>query len=219
MATELTWTDTDRLAVDTARVLAADAVEKTGNGHPGTAISLAPLGYLLYHKVMSIDPSDPNWLGRDRFIMSAGHSSLTQYTQLYLAGLGLELSDLESLRTWGSLTPGHPEYGLTKFVETTTGPLGAGVANAVGMAMAARRERGLLDPDAAPGTSLFDHYIYAIAGDGCMQEGIASEASSLAGTQELGNLIMFYDDNRITIEGATAIAFSETVEARYQAYG
>ena len=167
MATELTWTDTDRLAVDTARVLAADAVEKTGNGHPGTAISLAPLGYLLYHKVMSIDPSDPNWLGRDRFIMSAGHSSLTQYTQLYLAGLGLELSDLESLRTWGSLTPGHPEYGLTKFVETTTGPLGAGVANAVGMAMAARRERGLLDPDAAPGTSLFDHYIYAIAGDGC----------------------------------------------------
>ncbi|OAX98088.1 transketolase family protein, partial [Cutibacterium acnes] len=219
MATELTWTDTDRLAVDTARVLAADAVEKTGNGHPGTAISLAPLGYLLYHKVMSIDPSDPNWLGRDRFIMSAGHSSLTQYTQLYLAGLGLELSDLESLRTWGSLTPGHPEYGLTKFVETTTGPLGAGVANAVGMAMAARRERGLLDPDAAPGTSLFDHYIYAIAGDGCMQEGIASEASSLAGTQELGNLIMFYDDNRITIEGDTAIAFSENVEARYEAYG
>ena len=219
MATELTWTDTDRLAVDTARVLAADAVEKTGNGHPGTAISLAPLGYLLYHKVMSIDPSDPNWLGRDRFIMSAGHSSLTQYTQLYLAGLGLELSDLESLRTWGSLTPGHPEYGLTKFVETTTGPLGAGVANAVGMAMAARRERGLLDPDAAPGTSPFDHYIYAIAGDGCMQEGIASEASSLAGTQELGNLIMFYDDNRITIEGDTAIAFSENVEARYEAYG
>lgn len=219
MSTELTWTDTDKAAVDTARVLAADAVEKVGNGHPGTAISLAPLGYLLYHKIMNIDPDDPKWLGRDRFIMSAGHSSLTQYTELYLAGLGLELSDLESLRTWGSLTPGHPEYGHTKFVETTTGPLGAGISNAVGMAMAARRERGLLDPDAPAGTSPFDHYVYAIAGDGCLQEGISSEASSLAGTQELGNLIVFYDDNRITIEGDTNIAFTEDVEARYAAYG
>ncbi|AZZ41707.1 transketolase [Acidipropionibacterium jensenii] len=215
----LEWTETDAKAVDTARVLAADAVEKVGNGHPGTAISLAPLGYLLYHKVLNIDPADEKWLGRDRFVMSAGHSSLTQYTELYLAGLGLELSDLESLRTWGSLTPGHPEYGHTRFIETTTGPLGAGVSNAVGMAMAARRERGLLDPDAPAGTSPFDHYIYAIAGDGCLQEGVSAEASSLAGTQELGNLILFYDDNRITIEGDTKIAFTEDVCARYRAYG
>ncbi|MCI1747497.1 MAG: transketolase [Acidipropionibacterium sp.] len=215
----LEWTETDAKAVDTARVLAADAVEKVGNGHPGTAISLAPLGYLLYHKVLNIDPDDEKWLGRDRFVMSAGHSSLTQYTELYLAGLGLELEDLESLRTWGSKTPGHPEYGHTKFIETTTGPLGAGISNAVGMAMAARRERGLLDPDAPAGTSPFDHYVYAIAGDGCLQEGVSSEASSLAGTQELGNLILFYDDNRITIEGETNIAFTEDVCARYEAYG
>ncbi len=216
---QLEWTQTDKRAVDTARVLAADAVEKVGNGHPGTAISLAPLAYLLYHKVLNIDPSDEKWLGRDRFVLSAGHSSLTQYTELYLAGLGLNLGDLESLRTWGSLTPGHPEYGHTKFVEVTTGPLGSGVSNAVGMAMAARRERGLFDPDAAPGTSPFDRYVYAIAGDGCLQEGISSEASSLAGTQELGNLILFYDDNRITIEGDTNIAFTEDVCARYEAYG
>lgn len=216
---KLEWNETDAKAVDTARVLAADAVEKVGNGHPGTAISLAPLGYLLYHKVMNIDPADEKWLGRDRFVMSAGHSSLTQYTELYLAGLGLELEDIESLRTWGSKTPGHPEYGHTKFIETTTGPLGAGVSNAVGMAMAARKERGLLDPDAPAGTSPFDHYIYAIAGDGCLQEGVSSEASSLAGTQELGNLILFYDDNRITIEGDTNIAFTEDVCARYEAYG
>lgn len=216
---KLEWSETDAKAVDTARVLAADAVEKVGNGHPGTAISLAPLGYLLYHKVMNIDPADEKWLGRDRFVMSAGHSSLTQYTELYLAGLGLELEDIESLRTWGSKTPGHPEYGHTKFIETTTGPLGAGVSNAVGMAMAARKERGLLDPDAPAGTSPFDHYIYAIAGDGCLQEGVSSEASSLAGTQELGNLILFYDDNRITIEGDTNVAFTEDVCARYEAYG
>lgn len=216
---KLEWNETDAKAVDTARVLAADAVEKVGNGHPGTAISLAPLGYLLYHKVMNIDPADEKWLGRDRFVMSAGHSSLTQYTELYLAGLGLELKDIESLRTWGSKTPGHPEYGHTKFIETTTGPLGAGVSNAVGMAMAARKERGLLDPDAPAGASPFDHYIYAIAGDGCLQEGVSSEASSLAGTQELGNLILFYDDNRITIEGDTNIAFTEDVCARYEAYG
>ncbi len=215
----LEWNETDAKAVDTARVLAADAVEKVGNGHPGTAISLAPLAYLLYHKVLNIDPGDEKWLGRDRFVMSAGHSSLTQYTQLYLAGLGLELEDLESLRTWGSKTPGHPEYGHTRFIETTTGPLGAGVSNAVGMAMAARRERGLLDPDAPAGASPFDHYVYAIAGDGCLQEGVSSEASSLAGTQELGNLILFYDDNRITIEGDTNIAFTEDVCARYEAYG
>ena len=219
MNTTLTWTHLDQRAVDTARILAADAVEKTGNGHPGTAISLAPLGYLLYQKVMAFDPTDSHWLGRDRFMMSAGHSSLTQYTELYLAGAGLELDDLKALRTWGSKTPGHPEYGHTEFVETTTGPLGAGVSNAVGMAMASRRERGLFDPDAPAGTSPFDRYIYCIAGDGCMQEGVASEASSLAGTQELGNLILFYDDNRISIEGQTKIAFTEDVQARYEAYG
>ncbi len=219
MNTPLSWTDLDKRAVDTARILAADAVEKVGNGHPGTAISLAPLGYLLYAKVMRIDPSDPHWLGRDRFVMSAGHASLTQYTELYLVGAGLELDDLKSLRTWGSKTPGHPEYGHTDFIECTTGPLGAGVSNAVGMAMAARRERGLFDPDAPAGESPFDHYVYCIAGDGCMQEGVASEASSLAATQELGNLILFYDDNRISIEGETKIAFTEDVQARYEAYG
>ncbi len=219
MNTPLSWTDLDKQAVDTARILAADAVEKVGNGHPGTAISLAPLGYLLYAKVMAIDPSDPHWLGRDRFVMSAGHASLTQYTELYLAGAGLELDDLKSLRTWGSKTPGHPEYGHTDFIECTTGPLGAGVSNAVGMAMAARRERGLFDPEAPAGESPFDHHVYCIAGDGCMQEGVASEASSLAATQELGNLILFYDDNRISIEGETKIAFTEDVQARYAAYG
>ncbi len=213
------WSDLDRRAVDTARILAADAVEKTGNGHPGTAISLAPLAYLLYQREMKTDPTDPHWLGRDRFVMSAGHASLTQYTQLYLAGCGLELSDIESLRTWGSKTPGHPEYRHTDFIECTTGPLGAGISNAVGFAMAARRERGLYDPDAAPGESPFDHFVYSIAGDGCMQEGVASEAASLAGTQELGNLILFYDDNRITIEGETKIAFTEDVGARFEAYG
>lgn len=216
---ELNWNELDQRAVDTARILAADAVEKVGNGHPGTAISLAPLAYLLYQKVMNIDPTDDQWLGRDRFLMSAGHSSLTQYTQLYLAGAGLELQDLKELRTWGSKTPGHPEYHHTKFVECTTGPLGAGISNAVGMAMAARKERGLFDPDAAAGESVFDRFIYVIAGDGCMQEGISSEASSLAGTQQLGNLIAFYDDNRISIEGQTKIAFTEDVNARYEAYG
>ncbi|MFV0429363.1 MAG: transketolase [Arachnia sp.] len=215
----LEWTDLDTRAVDSARILAADAVEKVGNGHPGTAISLAPAAYLLYQRVMNLDPADDAWLGRDRFVLSAGHSSLTQYAQLYLAGAGLELADLQQLRTWGSLTPGHPEYGHTKFVETTTGPLGAGVSNAVGMAMAARRERGLLDPDADPGESPFDRMIYTIAGDGCLQEGIASEASSIAATQNLGNLVLIWDDNRITIEGDTNIAFTEDVSARYAAYG
>ncbi|MFT3875784.1 MAG: transketolase [Propioniciclava sp.] len=215
----LAWTDLDSKAVDTARVLAADAVEKVGNGHPGTAISLAPLAYLLYQKVMASDPADPRWLGRDRFVMSAGHSSMTQYAQLFLGGYGLELSDLQALRTWGSLTPGHPEFGLTKGVECTTGPLGAGVANAVGFAMSARRSQELYDPEATPGTSVFDHFVYCIAGDGCMQEGVSGEASSLAATQNLGNLILFYDDNRISIEGDTSIAFSEDVSARYDAYG
>ncbi|WP_425472484.1 transketolase [Tessaracoccus rhinocerotis] len=215
----LDWTELDSRAVDTARILAVDAVEKVGNGHPGTPVSLAPLAYLLYQKVMSIDPTDDMWLGRDRFVLSAGHASLTQYCQLYLAGADLELDDIKALRTWGSKTPGHPEYHHTKFVETTTGPLGAGVSNAVGMAMAARRERGLLDPDAPVGESVFDHYVYAIAGDGCLQEGVSAEASSLAGTQNLGNLIMFYDDNRITIEGQTPISFTEDVSARYEAYG
>lgn len=216
---ELTWTDLDRKAVDTARVLAADSVEKVGNGHPGTAISLAPLAYLLYQKVMKGDPSDDRWLGRDRFVLSAGHSSMTQYAQLFLAGYGLEMKDIQSLRTWESLTPGHPEFGWTKGVECTTGPLGAGVANAVGFAMSARRSRELFDPSAEPGTSVFDHCVYAIAGDGCMQEGVASEAASLAATQNLGNLFLFYDDNRISIEGDTKIAFSEDVQARFDAYG
>ena len=213
------WTDLDTKAVDTARLLAADAVQKAGSGHPGTAMSLAPLAYLLYQRVMRHDPTDPEWVGRDRFILSNGHSSLTQYCQLFLSGYGLELSDLESLRTWESRTPGHPEYHHTAGVEITTGPLGQGVANGVGMAMASRRERGLFDPDAAPGESPFDHFIYVIAGDGCMEEGVASEASSLAGHQQLGNLILFYDDNHISIEDDTAVAFSEDVLARYEAYG
>ena len=213
------WTDLDTKAVDTARLLAADAVQKVGNGHPGTAMSLAPLAYLLYQRVMRHDPTDPNWVARDRFILSNGHSSLTQYCQLFLSGYGLDLSDLESLRTWGSLTPGHPEYGHTLGIEVTTGPLGQGVANGVGMAMASRRERGLFDPDTAQGESVFDHHIYVIAGDGCLEEGISAEASSLAGHQQLGNLILFYDDNHISIEDDTAVAFSEDVLARYAAYG
>ncbi|MER8017878.1 transketolase [Streptomyces griseoluteus] len=217
--TDLEWTELDQRAVDTARVLAADAVQKVGNGHPGTAMSLAPAAYTLFQKVMRHDPADPQWVGRDRFVLSAGHSSLTLYTQLYLAGFGLELDDLKSFRTWGSKTPGHPEYGHTKGVETTTGPLGQGVANAVGMAMASRFERGLFDPDAPQGTSPFDHYIYCIAGDGCLQEGISSEASSLAGHQKLGNLILLWDDNHISIEGDTETAVSEDTMKRYEAYG
>ncbi|MFI8345882.1 transketolase [Streptomyces sp. NPDC085596] len=217
--TDLEWTELDQRAVDTARVLAADAVQKVGNGHPGTAMSLAPAAYTLFQKVMRHDPADPQWVGRDRFVLSAGHSSLTLYTQLYLAGFGLELDDLKSFRTWGSKTPGHPEYGHTKGVETTTGPLGQGVANAVGMAMASRFERGLFDPDAPEGTSPFDHYIYCIAGDGCLQEGISSEASSLAGHQQLGNLVLLWDDNHISIEGDTETAVSEDTMKRYEAYG
>jgi transketolase len=213
------WTDLDTLAVDTARVLAADAVQKVGNGHPGTAMSLAPLAYTLFQRQLRHDPSDVHWLGRDRFILSCGHSSLTLYIQLYLGGFGLELSDIQSLRTWGSKTPGHPEFRHTKGVEITTGPLGQGLASAVGMAMAARYERGLFDPDAAPGTSPFDHYIYVIASDGDMEEGVTSEASSLAGTQQLGNLIVIWDDNKISIEHNTDIALSEDVAARYRAYG
>lgn len=205
--------------MDTARVLAADAVEKVGNGHPGTAMSLAPAAYLLYQRVMRHDPADTDWLGRDRFILSAGHSSLTQYVQLYLGGFGLELDDLKSLRTWGSLTPGHPEYGHTKGVEITTGPLGQGLATSVGFAYAARYERGLFDPDAAPGTSPFDHFVYVIASDGDIQEGITAEAGSLAGHQQLGNLIAIYDANQISIEDDTNVAFTEDVAARYEAYG
>ncbi len=216
---ELAWDEIDRRAVDTARVLAADAVEKVGNGHPGTAMSLAPAAYLLYQRVLRHDPSDTHWLGRDRFILSAGHSSLTQYVQLYLGGFGLELSDLEALRTWGSLTPGHPEYGHTKGVEITTGPLGQGLSSAVGFAYAARYERGLFDPEAAAGTSPFDHFVYVIAGDGDLQEGVTSEASSLAGHQNLGNLIAIYDSNQISIEDDTNVAFTEDVAARYEAYG
>ncbi|WP_333758294.1 transketolase [Streptomyces sp. ISBFB 2968] len=217
--TDLEWTELDQRAVDTARVLAADAVQKVGNGHPGTAMSLAPAAYTLFQKVMRHDPADANWVGRDRFVLSAGHSSLTLYTQLYLAGFGLELADLESFRTWGSKTPGHPEYGHTTGVETTTGPLGQGVANAVGMAMAARYERGLFDPEAAEGESPFDHFVYCIAGDGCLQEGISSEASSTAGHQKLGNLVLLWDDNHISIEGDTETAVSEDTCKRYEAYG
>lgn len=219
VAQQVGWTELDVKAVDTVRVLAADAVEKVGNGHPGTAISLAPAAYLLYQNVLRHDPADPQWLGRDRFILSAGHSSLTQYIQLYLAGFGLELEDIEALRTWGSKTPGHPEYKHTKGVEITTGPLGQGISSAVGFAMAARRERGLLDPDAAPGTSPFDHYVFTLASDGDLQEGVSSEASSIAGTQKLGNLIAIWDDNHISIEGDTEIAFTEDVVKRYEAYG
>ncbi|TWH17107.1 transketolase [Rhodococcus rhodochrous J45] len=213
------WTDLDTKAVDTARVLAADAVQKVGNGHPGTAMSLAPLAYTLFQRVMRHDPTDPEWVGRDRFVLSCGHSSLTLYTQLYLSGYGLELADLEALRTWGSLTPGHPEYGHTAGVEMTTGPLGQGLASAVGMAMAVRRERGLFDPEAPAGSSPFDHYVYVIASDGDIEEGVTSEASSLAGVQQLGNLIVFYDDNKISIEHDTAIALGEDVSKRYEAYG
>jgi transketolase len=213
------WTDVDSLAVDTVRVLAADAVQKVGNGHPGTAMSLAPLAYTLFQRVMRHDPSDTHWLGRDRFVLSCGHSSLTLYLQLYLGGFGLELSDIESLRTWGSKTPGHPEFRHTLGVEITTGPLGQGLASAVGMAMAARYERGLFDPDAPAGTSPFDHYIYVIASDGDIEEGVTSEASSLAGTQQLGNLIVFYDRNQISIEHDTNIALSEDTLERYRAYG
>ncbi|MDT5239853.1 MAG: transketolase [Mycobacterium sp.] len=213
------WIELDTKAVDTARVLAADAVEKVGNGHPGTAMSLAPLAYTLFQRVMRHDPSDADWVGRDRLVLSCGHSSLTLYTQLYLAGYGLELDDLKALRTWGSKTPGHPEVGHTRGVEMTTGPLGQGLASAVGMAMAARRERGLFDPEPAGGESPFDHHIYVIASDGDIEEGVTSEASSIAGVQQLGNLIVFYDDNKISIEDDTAIALGEDVATRYEAYG
>ncbi len=218
--TDFTWTDLDQRAVDTARILAADAVEKVGNGHPGTAISLAPLAYLLYQKVMTGDPATPAGWAVTGSSSLQGHSSLTQYCQLFLAGYGLEVEDLASLRTWGSKTPGHPEFHHTLGVECTTGPLGAGVADAVGFAMAARRERAMLDPNTPlDQPSIFDRTVYAIAGDGCMQEGVASEASSLAGAQKLGNLVLIYDDNRISIEGETQIAFTEDVAARYAAYG
>lgn len=215
----LIWDNIDSKSVDTARVLAADAVEKVGNGHPGTAISLAPVAYLLFQKVMTHDPADEKWTGRDRFILSVGHSSLTIYNQLYLAGYGLELDDIKSLRTWGSATPGHPEYGHTKGVEITTGPLGQGLASATGFAYAARFERGLFDPETPKGQSAFDHFVYVIAGDGDMQEGVTSEAASLAGHQQLGNLVVIYDSNQISIEDDTNIAFTEDLTARYQSYG
>jgi transketolase len=215
----LEWSAADKRAVDLIRVLAMDAVQQAGSGHPGTAMSLAPAAYLLFQQILRHDPADPGWLGRDRFVLSCGHSSLTLYLQLYLSGYGLTLDDIRRYRTWGSLTPGHPEHGLTPGVETTTGPLGQGVANAVGMAMAARRERGLLDPDAAPGTSPFDHHVYVFVSDGDIEEGISHEASALAAHQRLGNLIVVYDDNSISIEDDTAIAKSEDVSARYEAYG
>ena len=217
--TTLNWTELDTKAVDTARLLAVDAVEKVGNGHPGTAMSMAPVAYLLYQKVMRHDPADTQWLGRDRFVLSIGHSSLTQYTQLFLGGFGLELDDLKAFRTWGSRTPGHPEFGHTKGVEITTGPLGQGLASAVGMAYAQRFERGLFDPHAGSGPSPFDHYTYVICGDGDMQEGVTAEASSLAGHQQLGNLVVIYDSNQISIEDDTNIAYTEDVASRYRAYG
>lgn len=213
------WSALDDKAVAVARALAMDAVQKVGNGHPGTAMSLAPVAYTLFQRFLRHDPRDPQWLGRDRFILSCGHSSLTLYIQLFFSGYGLSLDDLKAFRTWGSLTPGHPEFGHTAGVETTTGPLGQGVANAVGMAMAARYERGLFDPDTAAGKSPFDHNIWVICSDGDLQEGVSTEASSLAGTQELGNLKVIYDDNRISIEGDTYYAFTEDVSARYRAYG
>src|SRR6266702_401184 len=216
---DLTWSATDQRAVDLIRVLAMDAVEQAGSGHPGTAMSLAPAAYLLFQRILRHDPADPQWLGRDRFVLSCGHSSLTLYLQLYLSGYGLALDDLRKLRTFGSRTPGHPEYHLTPGVETTTGPLGQGLGNAVGMAMAARRERGLLDPGAAPGQSPFDHFVYAIASDGDIEEGITHEVSAIAAVQELGNLVVLYDDNHISIEDDTVIAKSEDVGARYAAYG
>jgi transketolase len=213
------WTELDSKAVDTIRVLAADAVQNVGNGHPGTAMSLAPVAYLLFQKVMRHNPSDTHWSARDRFVLSCGHSSLSLYIQLYLGGFGLELDDIKAYRFWGSKTPGHPEYAHTKGVEVTTGPLGQGVANAVGMAMSARRLRGLLDPDASPGTSVFDHHIYCLASDGDIEEGVSSEASSLAATQRLSNLTLIYDSNRISIEDDTKIALTEDTTARYAAYG
>ncbi|WP_295641981.1 transketolase [uncultured Corynebacterium sp.] len=213
------WTEADTRAVDLARVLAADAVENCGSGHPGTAMSLAPLAYTLYQRVLRHDPKDTKWVGRDRFVLSCGHSSLTQYIQLYLGGFGMELEDLKALRTYHSKTPGHPEVHHTDGVEITTGPLGQGLASSVGMAMAARRERAVFDPEAAPGESPFDHFIYVIASDGDVQEGVTSEASSLAGTQQLGNLIVFWDDNGISIEDETTIAFTEDVVKRYESYG
>src|SRR5690606_35476787 len=215
----LDWSDLDRRTVDVVRALAMDAVEEAGSGHPGTAMSLAPVAYLLFQKVMRHDPTDPKWIGRDRFVQSCGHSSLMLYIQLYLAGVGLSLNDIKRLRQWRSLTPGHPEYGHTAGVETTTGPLGQGIGNAVGMAMAARRERGLFDPDTPIGESPFDHYIYVLCSDGDVQEGISHEVSALAGTLKLGNLIVIWDDNRISIEYDTQIAFTEDVVARYAAYG
>jgi transketolase len=215
----LEWSDTDARAVDLIRVLAMDAVQQAGSGHPGTAMSLAPAAYLLWQRFLRHDPADPGWIGRDRFILSCGHSSLTLYIQLYLSGYGLTMDDLKALRTWGSRTPGHPEHWHTPGVEVTTGPLGQGLANAVGMAMAARRERGLLDPDAAPGTSPFDHHIYVFASDGDIEEGISHEASAIAAHQQLGNLVLLYDDNNISIEDNTEIAKSEDVLARYEAYG
>src|SRR4051812_13494370 len=209
----------DGRAVDVIRALAMDSVEAAGSGHPGTAMSLAPAAYLLFQEFLRHDPTDPEWLGRDRFVLSCGHSSVTLYIQLFLSGYGLTVEDLKLLRQWGSRTPGHPEHGHTLGVETTTGPLGQGVGNAVGMAMAARRERGLLDPDAAPGNSVFDHTIWVFASDGDMQEGVQAEAASLAGHQRLGNLVLLYDDNHISIEGNTDVAFSEDVLGRYAAYG
>jgi transketolase len=215
----LDWAPADKRAVDLVRVLAMDSVQKVGNGHPGTAMSLAPAAYLLYQRVMRHDPADPEWVGRDRFVLSCGHTSLTLYIQLYLSGYALGLDDLKQFRTWGSITPGHPEYHLTPGVECTTGPLGQGLGNAVGMAMAARRERGLLDPDAAPGTSPFDHFVYSVVSDGDMEEGITHETAAIAAVQELGNLVVIYDDNDISIEDNTVIAKSEDVGARYEAYG
>jgi transketolase len=215
----LEWTDLDKRAVDTVRTLAMDAVENAGSGHPGTAMSLAPAAYLVFQRLLRHDPTDAAWLGRDRFVLSCGHSSLTLYIQLYFSGYGLTLDDLKGYRQWGSVTPGHPEYGLTLGVETTTGPLGQGFGNAVGMAMASRRMRGLFDPDTASGESPLDHTIWVFASDGDIEEGVGAESASLAGHQRLSNLVVLYDDNHISIDGNTNVALSEDVLARFAAYG
>jgi transketolase len=213
------WTELDDRAVATARALAADAVQKVGNGHPGTAMALAPAAYLLFQRFLRHDPADPTWIGRDRFILSCGHSSLTLYIQLYLSGYAISLEDLQSFRTLGSLTPGHPEHNPARGIEMTTGPLGQGISSAVGLSMAGRYTRGLLDPDAPADASPFDTTTWVIASDGDLEEGISGEAASLAGTQRLGDLVVLWDDNRISIEGDTTIAFTEDVAARYRAYG
>ena len=218
--TDNTWSELDERAIKMAKVLSADAVQKAGHGHPGSPVSLAPIAYTLYQRFIKHDPNDPKWAGRDRFILSGGHASLTQYVQLYFSGYGVTLDDLKNFRGGkDTRTPGHPEVGLTPGIEMTTGPLGQGLASAVGFAYGQRFERGLLDPDAPEGTSPFDHKVWVICGEGDVEEGVSSEACSLAGNQKLGNLTVIFDANHIQIEGETKIAFAEDILKRYEAYG